>query len=272
MLRHKAHVSVALAKIAEKREESIGESVLARLENLYRRGERVLDEAERSGDGRLALQAIRETREVLAGVFTLANKAAERGGGGGSGTLIVEVVHIGAVAVTSGEKIRYFAGDFLGVLPLDEHFKLLRRSETGSRNVGAFVEQSYTLDCSDSYARGRSFDRESRVVASSGSRQDWKNRCLPADPSPKGERRRIVSAGRAPHVDSSIQRAARVAWPASASELAQDASRRGEKDGLRASTPETWCTIWCIPTSRSVAIPHRASQSPTALARINSGP
>jgi hypothetical protein len=77
LLRHKAHVSVALAKTAEKREQSIGESIMARLEKLYQRGERVLDEAERSGDGRLALQAIRETREVLAGVFALANKAAE---------------------------------------------------------------------------------------------------------------------------------------------------------------------------------------------------
>jgi len=53
---------------------------MARLESLYRRGERVLDEAERPGDGRLALQAIRETREVLAGVFALASKAADSGG------------------------------------------------------------------------------------------------------------------------------------------------------------------------------------------------
>jgi hypothetical protein len=97
LLRHKAHVSVALAKIAEKREESIGESIMARLEKLYQRGERVLDEAERSGDGRLALQAIRETREVLAGVFALANKAAEANPSGNE--IVWRVVTIGEAPI-----------------------------------------------------------------------------------------------------------------------------------------------------------------------------
>ncbi len=81
LFRHKAHVAGAIVKASERREESIGESILARLEKLYQRGERILDDAERSGDGRLALQAIRETREVLAGVFALANKAAASGNG-----------------------------------------------------------------------------------------------------------------------------------------------------------------------------------------------
>jgi hypothetical protein len=80
-------------KAPEARQESIGESIRGRLENLYRRGEKILDEAERSGDGRLALQAIRESREVLAGVFALASKAAEV-----KGTEIqVRVVHVGGL-------------------------------------------------------------------------------------------------------------------------------------------------------------------------------
>jgi hypothetical protein len=69
---------------------------MARMEKLYQRGVRVLDEAERSGDGRLALQAIRETREVLAGVFTLANKAAE--GSAAGRELRITVVRLGSAA------------------------------------------------------------------------------------------------------------------------------------------------------------------------------
>jgi hypothetical protein len=83
LFRHKAHVAGAIVKASEKREEFIRESIMARLEKLYQRGKRVLDDAERSGDGRLALQAIRETREALAGVFALANKAARGGRGCG---------------------------------------------------------------------------------------------------------------------------------------------------------------------------------------------
>jgi hypothetical protein len=79
LFRHQAHVAGAFVRAAEKREESIGESIIARLEKLYQRGEGTLDGTERSGDGRLALQAIRETREVLAGVFALANKAGDTG-------------------------------------------------------------------------------------------------------------------------------------------------------------------------------------------------
>lgn len=94
LLRHKTHAGQAIVKAAERREESIGESVLSRLESLYRRGEKILSEAERSGDGRLALQAIRESREVLAGVFTLANKAAEAGRTEADPSR-VQIVHIG---------------------------------------------------------------------------------------------------------------------------------------------------------------------------------
>jgi hypothetical protein len=49
------------------------------LESLYHRAERVLNDAEASGDGRLALAANRELRETLGGLFTLASKAV--GGG-----------------------------------------------------------------------------------------------------------------------------------------------------------------------------------------------
>ena len=102
-MRHKAHVSVSLAKIAERREESIGESIMARLEKLYQRAESVLDDAEESGDGRLALAGIREVRETLAGIYTLASKAAEAGTGGTK--IVCRLIHIGQAPVHEWEEL-----------------------------------------------------------------------------------------------------------------------------------------------------------------------
>jgi hypothetical protein len=81
LLRHKSHVARAIVKASEKREESIGESVRVRLEKLYQRADKVLSDAETSGDGRLALAAIREARETQGTLFALALKVAEAGGG-----------------------------------------------------------------------------------------------------------------------------------------------------------------------------------------------
>lgn len=50
----------------------IGESVLARLERLYNRAERILNDGEQAKDGKLALGAVRELRELLGGVFAQA--------------------------------------------------------------------------------------------------------------------------------------------------------------------------------------------------------
>jgi hypothetical protein len=83
LARHKAHVSKSIIKATERRDLDLGDSILSRLEKLYERGERILGDAERSGDGRLALASIREVRETLGGIFTLANKAAQAGGNGG---------------------------------------------------------------------------------------------------------------------------------------------------------------------------------------------
>jgi hypothetical protein len=75
LLRHKAHVGESIVKASEKREESIGESIMARLEKLYHRAEKVLNDAETSGDCRLALASIREVRETLGGLFALVSKS-----------------------------------------------------------------------------------------------------------------------------------------------------------------------------------------------------
>jgi len=83
IFRHKSHTAQAIAKATEKRDLNLGDSILSRLEKLYERGEKILDDAERGGDGRLALASIREVRETLGGIFALANKAAAAGGAGG---------------------------------------------------------------------------------------------------------------------------------------------------------------------------------------------
>ena len=83
IFRHKSHTAQAIAKATEKRDLNLGDSILSRLEKLYERGEKILEDAERGGDGRLALASIREVRETLGGIFALANKAAAAGGAGG---------------------------------------------------------------------------------------------------------------------------------------------------------------------------------------------
>jgi hypothetical protein len=93
LARHKAHVAGAIVKASERREQNLGESILRRLETLYGRTEKILNTAESAGDHRLVLQAVREARENLAGIFALANKASEVGGLSGvtNGELEAEV-------------------------------------------------------------------------------------------------------------------------------------------------------------------------------------
>jgi hypothetical protein len=93
--RHKTHAGQAIVKVAEKRQESIGEWIMSRLQNLYERAEKISKEAELSGDGRLALAGMKEVRETLAGVFTVASKSAEAraGGNGNLHTLSDEELH-----------------------------------------------------------------------------------------------------------------------------------------------------------------------------------
>lgn len=77
LIRHKSHVGGAIAKAAEKREESIGGAVLDRLEDLFRRGQKILDTAEENRDAKTALRAIAELRGLLAGLHQIAVEAAQ---------------------------------------------------------------------------------------------------------------------------------------------------------------------------------------------------
>jgi hypothetical protein len=76
LARHKTHLGAAIARAAERREESIGGAVLDRLEGLYGRGLAILDLAEAERDPRLALKAISELRGLLAGLHQIAVDAA----------------------------------------------------------------------------------------------------------------------------------------------------------------------------------------------------
>lgn len=76
LYRHKTHVAEAVTRASEAREVSVGETVLKRLESLYIRASKILDQAESAGDLRTALAGIHEARELLGGLFRLASETA----------------------------------------------------------------------------------------------------------------------------------------------------------------------------------------------------
>jgi hypothetical protein len=69
LTRHKSHVSMALERASDRRELSIGESVLARLEGLYKRGITMLDSAEKKKNHFACIGYYRELRGILAGLY-----------------------------------------------------------------------------------------------------------------------------------------------------------------------------------------------------------
>jgi len=64
--RHKAHVSQALLEAANNSDELSASKLLKDLANLQAKALSILAKAEKSGDLRICLQAIREAREVIA--------------------------------------------------------------------------------------------------------------------------------------------------------------------------------------------------------------
>ena len=89
-------------------------AIRARLEKLYHRAEKVLNAAETSGDGRLALASIREVRETLSGLYALVSKAegdgepltitARRLGGGGSSGGLKKLNTLVAFCISTNSK------------------------------------------------------------------------------------------------------------------------------------------------------------------------
>ena len=62
---HRAHVSPALTRVVQRREERGAETALNRLEHLYEKADRVLDAAEEAGSTGIQLAAIRELRGIV---------------------------------------------------------------------------------------------------------------------------------------------------------------------------------------------------------------
>jgi hypothetical protein len=65
LIRHKRHVSATLEKAAEKQDQALGDRLLNQLLELQSRTLALLAEAERDGDRRTRLGAIREARSNL---------------------------------------------------------------------------------------------------------------------------------------------------------------------------------------------------------------
>jgi hypothetical protein len=80
--RHKKHAAAALELASQKRELSIGESVLARLEGIYKRLTGLLDDAEKKKNHFACIGYLREARGILADICevwrTLAPNADQR--------------------------------------------------------------------------------------------------------------------------------------------------------------------------------------------------
>jgi hypothetical protein len=76
--RHRSHVAEALERASEKRELSIGESILDRLEELYQRGLGLLTSAERAKNHSACVGYLREIRGILAGLYEVSKSVAPK--------------------------------------------------------------------------------------------------------------------------------------------------------------------------------------------------
>jgi hypothetical protein len=74
--RHKRHVSASLVKASEKREERLGDSLLADMRRLKERLWAQVDAAELDGDRAAFTGLAREVRQTIGGFFELAERAA----------------------------------------------------------------------------------------------------------------------------------------------------------------------------------------------------
>lgn len=74
--RHKQHVAAAIERATEKRELSIGEDILGRLENLYQRGLALLACAERTKKHAACIGYLRELRGILGAFYEVTRETA----------------------------------------------------------------------------------------------------------------------------------------------------------------------------------------------------
>ena len=74
--RHKQHVAAAIELAAQKREISVGESILDRFETLYQRNDALLSKAESAKNFSAAVACVREARGILGDIHEITMAAA----------------------------------------------------------------------------------------------------------------------------------------------------------------------------------------------------
>ncbi len=92
LARHRSHVSTAIVKAEERREERLGDSLLDEMRRVQRKAWELLAKMENEGDHRGSVVALREVRECMESLDAMLAKAQ----GAGSTAVRVEIVHIGA--------------------------------------------------------------------------------------------------------------------------------------------------------------------------------
>ena len=75
LLRHKNHVSQAIVRAAEKREERLGDNLLDEVRRVQRKAWELLAKTESEGDHRASIVALREVRECLESLGEMLAKA-----------------------------------------------------------------------------------------------------------------------------------------------------------------------------------------------------
>ena len=89
LLRHKIHVSQAIVKATEKREERLGDSLVDEMRRVQRKAWELLAKTESDGDHRASIVALREVRECLESLGSLLAKV---GAGNSSGPTLAQVL------------------------------------------------------------------------------------------------------------------------------------------------------------------------------------
>jgi transposase len=94
LFRHKPHVSQAIVKANEKREEKLGDNLLEEMQRVQRKAWELLGKMEAEGDHRGSVVALREVRECMESLGEMLAKAEALKAGGG--VLEVKIIQIGA--------------------------------------------------------------------------------------------------------------------------------------------------------------------------------
>jgi hypothetical protein len=145
--RHKAHLSGAIVKAADRREERLGDNLLEEMRRVQRKAWELLAKTENDGDHRGAIVALREVRECLESLGQMLSRAAEASPAEPP-KMRVEIVHIGGMPGSEWQELpeswtALLPGHLEGTLCLRrEH-----RAEVGRTKDGADTANFRSLDC-----------------------------------------------------------------------------------------------------------------------------